>query len=272
MACTVVSAFYSIKSKAPKEKYIEWGKTFLSIDAPIVLFTEEEHIPLFKSIRGDKPIHIINIPFNEIDTWKLYHTHWINHHKKDPENRYHTPELYAIWAQKPFFVEKAIHDNPFHTDYFFWCDFGAFRNIHIDSIILKSFPTIKYLPKDKIILQSINNLPSSEKLKKEDGIYGECINESWNECRLVGGLWGGGIEGCLRWKVAYKTMLEKYFCSSRFAGKDQIVMLSAYLDNPTLAVVVSCTIHNIDIWFYFQYLLSNLSIPYKIDDSYIINL
>lgn len=269
MACTIVTAYYPIKSKFLVDRYLEWGKTFLKLESPIVLFTEESVVPYIQSVRGNLPIKIYTISFNELDTWKLYKNKWIEHYEIDPEKNIHTPELYCIWAEKAFFVEKAIKSNPFNTDYFFWCDFGAFRDSNIDSIILKSFPKITHLHKDKILLQAINQLKHTDKHKRDDGIMGEPITNIWNEVRLVGGLWGGGIEGCLKWKDAYHDMLNRYFDSGRFAGKDQIVMLSTYLEHPNLASVIKCTLGGIDEWFYLEYLLSDKSVELQYDMSYL---
>ena len=122
------------------------------------------------SMRGNKPIKILTIPFHELDTWKLYGHKWIEHHAMDPEKETNTPELYTIWAQKTFFVEQAITINPFQTEYFFWWDFGAFRDININPVILESFPNSKYLEKNKIILQSVKDLEPSDKIKYNDGI------------------------------------------------------------------------------------------------------
>lgn len=269
MACTLVTAYYPIKSKFSMDHYLEWGKTFLKLEAPIVLFTEEELVPQILSMRENRPIKICIIPFTELDTWQLYKDYWIKHHSIDPEKDIHTPELYAIWAQKAFFVEKAITYNFFNTEFFFWCDFGAFRNPEIDTLILKSFPRIKYLPKNKIMLQAINPLKDTDKILKDDGIFGEEISDKWNEVRLVGGLWGGGIKGCLQWKEAYHKMLDKYFTTTtRFAGKDQIVMLSTYLENPELASVIKSTVDSIDEWFFFEYLLSDKNIGIQYDITY----
>jgi len=269
MACTVVTAFYPIRSKFSKEKYIEWGHTFLQMKSPIVLFTEESMIEDIKKMRKEKPIKIIVLPFEELESWKLYKEKWTEHHFIDPEQTIHTPELYAIWAQKPIFVEIAISINPYDTNYFFWCDFGAFRDSSISPIILNTFPSSKYLPKDKIILQAINDLQDSDKIRREDGIYGEKISNQWNEVRLVGGLWGGGKDGCLLWRQFNKIMLEKYFKVGRFAGKDQMVMLSTYLENPELAIVIKSTLSNIDQWFFFQYLLSDFDARFELNDTYI---
>ena len=270
MSCTVVTAYYSIKSKFSKDRYIEWGKIFMKLESPIVLFTEENLIPELKILRENRPITFVPIPFEELDTWKLYKDKWIENHKIDPENSYHTSELYAIWAQKAFFVERAIKSNYFNTEYFFWCDFGAFRNPNIDNRILQTFPQTAYLKGEKILLQSIADLTESDKIIKDDGIYAEKISANWNDVRLVGGLWGGSISACLKWKKEYQEMLELYFTKGRFAGKDQIVMLSTYLKNPTLADVIKCTLSNIDEWFFFEYLLSNTDTILELSPSYIL--
>ena len=268
MTCTLVSAYYNIKSKFPKDRYVEWMQTFLKIQAPMVLFTDAEMENTIRSMREDRPLHLIILPFEELTTWSLYKNHWIAHHQMDPEQHIHTPELYSIWAEKAFFVERAIQMNPFQTDHFFWCDMGAFRNPQIDPLILQTFPTTTYLSQNHLLLQSIGDLTDQEKIPKEDGIHGERISHQWNEIRLIGGLWGGGSHACISWKNAYQAMLERYFQTGRFAGKDQQVMLSTYLQNPSLAHVVRCTTPHIDPWFFLPYLLSHRNERYEVNDTY----
>jgi hypothetical protein len=270
MACTLVSAFYPIKSKFNKNRYMEWGKMFMQLECPIIFFTESELIPELQAMRGDKPIRFIIKPFNKLNTWLMYKNNWIENHKIDPENNYHTPELYSIWAEKVFFVEEAIVRNDFKTQFFFWCDFGAFRNPNIERIIIDTFPSTMYFSNDKLILQSISDLKYSDRIIKTDGIYGELISHTWNETRLVGGLWGGSATACLNWKNAYHTMLDKYFRVGRFAGKDQMIMLSTYLDNPKLATVVKSTKTDIDEWFFLEYLLSDMNIKFERNSTYIL--
>jgi len=248
---------------------MDWARTFLKIKAPLVLFTEGSMVETITILREDRPMKLIVLPFEELDTWKLYKEQWKSHFHMDPEKHIHTPELYAVWAQKAFFVERAIQKNPFQTNYFFWCDIGACRDPNIDSTILNSFPSSNYLESDSILFQSVGDAKPSDKIKKDDGIYGEIISHNWNEIRLVGGLWGGGIKGCLQWKEAYQTMLEKYFQVNRFAGKDQIVMLSTYLNQPKLAKVVKCTKNNIDEWFFLEHLLSDLKERFELNSTYL---
>lgn len=265
MSCTLVTAFYPIKSKAPTEQYIEWAITFLKLKANLILFTTSEMKELFMRLRENRPIHLIELPFESLYTWEKYKDKWIQHYEIDPEKFRHSPELYTIWAEKAFFVKRAIELNPYNTEYFFWCDIGAFRDKNVPLEILNSFPTTKYLPKNRIALCSVNKLEKEDTVLQPDGIIGNFLTKD----RIVGGLWGGDISGCLNWCEAYENMLVKYFEKNRFAGKDQSVMLSTYLKNKNLAVVIEPTSFKVSTFFFFEYLHSNLNIIYKLDSSYL---
>lgn len=263
MSATLVTAFYPIKSKFSAEKYIQWAKAFLRLECPIVLFTTQEYAPIFQTLRSDKPMHTIVIPFDELYMWKQYKDMWAAQHAIDHEKGYHTPELYAIWAQKAVFVEEAIMNNPFHTEYFFWCDIGAFRS-PVPEEVRRSFPTTKHFPSNAVLFSSVNRLAVNDRVVQSDGIPGNFQHID----RIVGGLWGGNIRACLRWRSAYESMLNRYVSAGRFAGKDQSVMLSAYLEDPSLGVIVQPTVPTIDKWFFLEYLLSDMDVKYRLDDSY----
>jgi hypothetical protein len=267
-ATTLVSAFFPIRSKFPPEYYLQWGRTFLQLSAPLVLFVDAALEDAVKALRGSRPTYIVPMAFDDLDTWVLYMDKWIANHAVDPEKDIHTPELYAIWAQKAFFVEQAVHLNIFKTEYFFWCDFGAFRNPAINPVILTSFPSSQHLEPDRILFQSIQDLTPADTMVRPDGIPCERIGPHWNKDRIVGGLWGGGAAACLRWKQAYQAMLEEYFAAGRFAGKDQIVMLSAYVKDPSLGVVVRCTRSQVDPWFFLEHLLSSEPNVYEENPTY----
>jgi hypothetical protein len=267
---TLVTAFYQIKSKFTVNHYIAWASQFLKLDASIVLFTTSDLAPVFKQIRNDKnpgaPMQIIQIPFDDLDVWKQYRQEWIREHAKDREAAIHSPELYALWAQKAFFMERAIRANPYNTDYFFWCDIGAFRNSDIPQQVVRSFPSVGHLKMSKgILMSSVNRLSELDTKRKADGICGDFEHKDM----IVGGLWGGHADACRRWKSAYEAMLIRYFAAGRFAGKDQSVMLSAYLEDPTLATIVKCNIPKpFDEWFYLEYLVSDYPTVFEKDNSY----
>jgi len=257
--CTLVTAFYPIKSKFAKEQYINWSKTFLRLECPIVLYTIKECVGLFENLRTNgKPLKIIEIPFEDLYTVKTYSYLWNYSHTIDPEAFRHTPELYAVWANKIDFVMKTIELNPYNTDFFFWCDIGAFRNGSVNDVILKTFPSTRYLPKDKVLFQAI------EPMKKGET---ECTDFTYVN-RLVGGLWGGGIEGCKRWHSAFFEELNLFGLCKKFAGKDQNVMISTLLRDRSLGTIVKCP-YSAQNWFFLESLCSDLDIPYMLDDSYL---
>lgn len=265
MSCTVVSCYYNIKSKYSSEKYVEWISNFLKLKIQLVLFTDENLVNLFKNLNKKTTIHFVIKPFYELTTWKLYSEQWKKHYEMDPE-KYHQPELYSIWAEKSFFVKEAVNLNPFGSDYFFWCDIGAFR----DPVELKKFMCpidISVFPDDSLLFSSVKQLTNSEKMpcSKNNNILG---NFNHTTQSLVGGLWGGKAKLCIEWNNIYHTTLKKYIQSDIFAGKDQLVMMSAILENPYIAKVITPTsFYEFDKWFFMEYVLFRKE-KYDIDISY----
>ncbi len=265
---TVITAFFPIQSKFPTAQYLEWAQRFLQLAAPIVLFTTEELASTFASLRvNQKPLHIITTSFEDLDMWKLYKHQWLTQHTLDHEAAYHTPELYALWAQKSVFVAEVVKTNPFGTDTFYWCDIGAFRDPNISPSILATFPQAALLRAQHpaILLNSVASLGADERLRRSDGIFGNFQHVN----RIVGGLWGGTAHACIRWRAAFESQLIRYFTTpGRFAGKDQSVMLSAFLEDPSLAVIARPTTSQGDHWFFQEYLLSAEGAPFEPDASY----
>jgi len=51
--------------------------------------------------------------------------------KVDPENAYHSPELYAVWSAKSYFLREALvimQSTGMEIEYAFWNDAGSFRD------------------------------------------------------------------------------------------------------------------------------------------------
>jgi hypothetical protein len=52
-------------------------------------------------------------------------------HALDPEKAIHSPELYAIWTSKTFFLDEGLRNmenSGSKYDYAFWNDAGSFRD------------------------------------------------------------------------------------------------------------------------------------------------
>ena len=105
MKSIIVSAYYRIPSKQPHEFYIPHIKRFLSgIKNFIIFFTEPELVEEFSKIRGNLPIQFVT----DHDIFgKRNRTFWEKQCQLDCE-KYHTPELGAIWYNKKEFVLRTI--------------------------------------------------------------------------------------------------------------------------------------------------------------------
>ena len=270
---TVVTAYYPIRSKFPPQQYMEWANRFLQLTAPIVFFTEPHLIPTFQTIRSAN-IRYTPRPFTDLDVWRLYKDEWVRDHTNDHERTHHSPELYAVWASKAFLMEEAAAMNPFATDYFFWCDVGAFRDPAISPAILATFPDSVRLATNvgtsKILLTSVEGLGGQGDLTRSfDHTGGLKPLEAFRYVnRIVGGLWGGHRGAIPVWRSAYEQTLLRFFQAGAFAGKDQSAMLMAALAYPELVEIVEPTVGG-DRWFFSQRLLSAEAAPWRRDVSYI---
>ena len=91
-------------------------------------------------------------------------------------------------------------------------------------------------------------------LKEED-----CRRDVWgipgtfdNVATFGGGILASDAEGWIRWSMAYDAMLIRYYLADRFIGKDQNIMASMILEEPSLATIVKRPAHLGPIagWFY----------------------
>ena len=240
----------------------------MQLSAPVICFTDPALIPVFQTLRSSPhhttpspPTLFVPRPFAELDVWKCYKPQWQGTHTLDPEP-HHTPELYAVWAAKAFCLEEAARLNPFGSDYFYWCDIGAFREPPPPAV-LATWPDAglmrQHLGTNKILLTTVEPLRPTEDVTA-------CFK---HVNRIVGGLWGGHREAIGVWRSAYEQTLLRYFNEGRFAGKDQSIMLSAALEYPELVSIVEPPPHNRDRWFFAKQLLCTPPLsPWRNDTTY----
>lgn len=267
---TVVTAFFPIRSKFPSDTYMAWAARFMRMRAPVILYTAPHLVERFLGLRGFRTGHhglleVVPMEATDMEMWELYKARWVVHHAKDREAAYHTPELYAVWANKAFFVADAVRRNPFGSTHFYWCDVGAFRTADPHP----SFPSLRRLVEltgDRILMSTVNRLGSAQETERRaDGILGDFEHVD----RIVGGLWGGSAAACRRFCSAYEAQLLRYFHAGRFAGKDQSVYLSAILEDPSMVSVYQQTDDPaLDTWFFQTRLLTDQGVVGLLDASY----
>lgn len=146
---TCVSGFWQIKNKHGN-KFLDWFKTSLQINCPYVFFSTKEGIQLIKTFRKGLPTYYIEYTIEEFYTYQ-YKTKMLIHPVHCP-----SVELNLVWNEKMILMEKAMHLNPFNSDFFCWADAGmcTYRTI---SPPRKPFPNpykLLQLPKDKFIFSA----------------------------------------------------------------------------------------------------------------------
>jgi len=136
---TIVTCLYDIRAREPLEEgedvrdvmdYLELGKSMMSIDLPMIFYTDSEkiaeEIQKIRSEMADKT-KVVMLPFEQTLFYKdldaireAMKTHSIMNLNKKKD----TP-LYIILNNNKFdFLERAIADNPFETEFFLWMDCG----------------------------------------------------------------------------------------------------------------------------------------------------
>ena len=182
----VVTCYFQIKSKYPMECYMAWMKNMLAIQTPMVIFCDKESYPM---IHAQRPYStkIIITTLEKFHSYKYIDTYRANY--DIDHERYHSPELYLLWAEKAHFLKQAILMDPFHSETFLWVDIGCFRN----SSPVK-WPNMASLDKAKVL--ALNVTPFTE---EEICCTKETLPSFLTTNRIGATIFGGGKEALLRY-------------------------------------------------------------------------
>ena len=130
----LVSAFYPLaKAKHTRKEYARWMKLYLTkITTHIYFFAPPEMEDTILKLRGRLPITLntsFASPF-DIPPLEGLRARYDGMNKVDPERAYHSPELYAVWSSKTYFLREALSNMQsagMNVRYVFWNDAGSFR-------------------------------------------------------------------------------------------------------------------------------------------------
>lgn len=221
----VVTAYYPLhKNKHGHQKYIGWIKNFFNgVKCEIVCFCSEAMKPELETLANESNANIL-FSVNEFDSFTMMSPSqmdiWREFNKIDPEQSIHSPELYAIWAAKQEFVNKAMQLKP--ADIYVWCDIGCFRTPHTCDFK----HTYKYVQPGKIVGLDIEN--------------------------MIGGTVLAGDKTA--WEIFSTLYLNELKANPH--GKDQIIYKRIL--NPSNSVIITppSTINH-DPWFHFTYIFDS---------------
>jgi hypothetical protein len=254
--CTIVSAYYKMKSKLNHNIYMNWITNFLSkVNCHLIFYTSSECYETFKNLREpflEKTKFIVK-EFNTLTySDDKYKEIWEYNYCIDSEKN-HSKELYIIWNEKTKFVMDAIKLNPFNSTHFFWIDAGAFRDLSL-VYELKKFPNAEKFVDNKITLLEIDPISAEDYYVKYPNMFGPLGNEL--KTRIGGGIFGGDINAWTKWNEKYDEIILRHNNDKLFAGKDQNLMFYILIENPDLINLVKHNTYR-DKWFYLiEYLNS----------------
>jgi hypothetical protein len=209
MTAVIVSAYYRIPSKQPHEFYVPHIKRFLSgVKSFILFFTEPELVEEFSILRGDLPIQFVT----EFDIFKKRNrTFWEKQCEIDVE-KYHTPELGAIWFNKKEFVLRATEiigrDCPY-----IWCDAGCVRYEQD----ISEFGTRNAIPPGKLLLQTFCEIPNDKFFR-------------FPFIGIAGAIMAGYPEAWKRMSILYDVMIDTYTEHGVCCNMDQYILASIQHD------------------------------------------
>ena len=260
----IVSAYFKIPSKASHDFYLEHLQRFLSsIDGHIEFFTTPDLVELLTKMRGNLPItfHVMESIY-ELNAFKKFgYDFWKKQCIIDVE-KYHTPEVAAIWYEKKEFVQKIINlykinnpnldkpntdkpniDKP-NTDIpIIWCDAGCVRDDNWLNIIHTFGKNTCVIPKNKLLLQTHNNIPK------------EKIYFQYPDTYIAASIIAGYPDTWIKCSELYDNTVFEYNKNNICCNSDQYIWASTINKNHKMFELVQVK-ECINKWFYFLEYLS----------------
>ncbi|KAJ6512121.1 hypothetical protein C8R47DRAFT_1093613 [Mycena vitilis] len=241
----LVTAFFPLsKSKHTIREYEAWLSQFLSyITTDVYFYAPAEMEALIRKCRGDLPITVDTTYSSPFDIPPLagYKDHYQQMHVQDRESFRHSPELYAIWNAKPFFLDAAVQNLSRTYDYAFWSDAGSFRSTHK----YKSWPdparvrelweegsALSGEKAEDLLFFPLAGMPhSSFRYWVED--HGPVDNEV-----SEGSFFGGSPSTVAWWRRTFYAYHDLYIKRDIFVGKDQTLINAIFLLFPSRLIAV----------------------------------
>lgn len=232
---TIITSLYDIRSLESNNKeesvkridmYFELGKFILSLEYPLIIYTEEKLKDRILSLRPQEYHSITTIKTSKIEDIYYYrHLDTIKEYQNNDyiKNRSITKDtaLYVTLVNNKFwFMEDAINNNYHNSDRFIWLDFGINHVAENPESIRRWF---RYIP-DKIrCMESNLNLNNND--------YKEYFQEIRHN--VVGGIITGSQSNMLIYIKLCQERSEKMLTEGWYQ-LEEAVMGMVTRDNPNL--------------------------------------
>jgi hypothetical protein len=248
MSCTIVSAYYKIDSKYAAAKYKVWIANFMTKlpSMQCIIYTNRETYE--NTFAGKYPeTDKRKYRFVEMEDFVVSKYDWNQDYVMDIYKSVgHTPKLYQVWAEKTYFLQRAMQENPYSTDYFFWNDIGLFRTTET----FANYPNISNVNDSKVYFVQVYPFSADVLNANPTEVDGRFYGKAF----IAGGSFGGHRSMCERWIGLFTEMLEIFDTKKIFKGQDQMLYLWIMIQNPSLFSFVRTPCY--DSWFAMNYFLN----------------
>ena len=233
----IVSAYYTIPSKKPKDFYYEHIQRFfrkLNWQG-IIFFTDQENLDSLKVFAGPNVQFVIQ-EFDSLPVFQDFSQEiWKEQMKINPE-QYQTWQLGSLWASKSYFVRTA--SQLLEDEWFVWVDAGCVRT---DAWNLDDFTRRSTFSDPGVYVQVLSHLPSKEIFEYPD-VFLAGSHILFHRSKI-----DSYIE-------SYKETVDKYIQHKKCIINDQYIMASMCRNSSFLKPIlhtVSCP----DEWFFLFYVI-----------------
>ena len=246
MTTFIITAYFKIPSKKPHDWYFPYLLNFVkNVRGNVIFFTTQDVID---ELNTECPnIQFIISKVEEFVAFERFGVEfWDRQYSRDCE-RYHSPQLGAIWYEKKQFVLKAIElieKQIVSTDnIYIWCDAGCVRDKE-SSLALLSFGKRNInLNDNKLHLQQVGFPQQTQFYFHIRGVDG-----------LACAIMAGNKEAWIEYDKLYDMVLTEYDRNGVCGISDQYITLSCVDRNLNLFTLYTDTTI-INKWFKFLEIL-----------------
>jgi len=224
---TIVTAYFSVKSKYGSNKYDNWMMNIMSIQDHMVIFTQSDMVDKMKELRsnhGEEKTVIIEMDLYDLPISKLHGgkapsatEFWQHQLDIDVEKKRHQSyQLFWIWLSKTWWTKQAIQLNFFSSDFFVWSDIGCFRNGQYNGKQIVRYPDV--VPNDTLMWMAHHPPnPPSQRIWNAKFVEKKHFYHS-------GSMAAGNVRAWDKFHAQFAITLDEFVEADLFVGEDQCVL------------------------------------------------
>jgi hypothetical protein len=248
---TVVTAYYRVPSKHNPERYLRWMENMLSLQDPMVIFTQTEfvtHIAEFRSHALNRTV-IVPLSLYDLPIGAAFPTEfWEDQLNRDPEKDIHRSfQLFWIWLSKSWFVSATIQMNFFDSGIFVWSDIGCFRKPNYN------FKTMVLHP-ETVPVNEVLQMATRKVKPPKDALFNDKFNQS-SHLYHSGSQFAGYRTVLLTFHEYFLHTIDHFLQHNMTIAEDQAVLQSTCLLHPDICAYVERKHVDDNAYFGLRYIL-----------------